>query len=120
MNISDLLQFKYPTVSFVTDIILLYDDKGELYISHWNEELLGPKPTPTILDQWAIELEPVKQVQDARQNRRNEYLPMGDQLDAILKYFEVKEAQGEVLTPELKAAKDQWRAIKDKYPLTKS
>lgn len=118
MNIAETLQLKFPSAKFGLngDIVLQDDGDGVVYIAHWNESL-GAKPDLAQLNQWAIEMAPVQQAQTARQNRRNEYLPMGDQLDAILKYFETKEAQGEVLTPELKATKDQWRATKDKYPV---
>jgi hypothetical protein len=48
--------------------------------------------------------------------RREEYHPIGDQLDAILKQFEKDRADGKVLLPALSAELDHWRSIKVKYP----
>lgn len=115
MKLAEILQLKFPEADFFEDILIQDDGQGA-YIKKWNDAL-GPKPDQATLAKWEAEVKPVKERLDARQHRRDEYPAIGDQLDALLKHFEQKEVNGEVLSPELKLIKDQWRAVKTKYPL---
>lgn len=48
--------------------------------------------------------------------RRNEYPPIGDQLDALVKGFDALSKLGVELPPETQAWIDQCLEIKSKYP----
>ena len=51
MNLADILQALYPDADFINDI-QLKNDGGGIYISHWNEQKYGTKPTEqSLLDQ---------------------------------------------------------------------
>jgi hypothetical protein len=121
MNIFEIITFKYPGIQQVSYWGTQYDG------TPWNDPYDGliwenkdiPKPTKEELALWEKEYEPVKYEIDQRQKRRNEYPAFGDQLDAILKHVEQRELEGIALAPELKAIKDEWRAVKTKYPLEK-
>lgn len=120
MNIEEALKLKFPE-EWAKRLIRCsdYGHGAGPYISTWDASL-GPLPTEEELTQWVVDMEPAKYEQDQRQKRREEYPAFGDQLDAILKHFELKEAAGTVLSPELKIIKDEWRAVKDKYPLVEA
>jgi hypothetical protein len=63
--------------------------------------------------------EEYEQMQEAAktyvQKRKEGYPPIGDQLDAILKYLESKED----LTVELSGVIQEWKQVKDTYPKPK-
>lgn len=117
MNLADLIKLKFPDKKVFVDYVIQDDGQGP-YISKWDESL-GPKPTQAQLDAWTIELAPVKQAQDARQAKREEYLPIGDQNDAILKQFKMMRDNGIELLPELNAIIDEHDRIKAAHPLEK-
>lgn len=113
MNIAEILQLKFPNANFFNDIGLRDQGNGiEIYM--WNMGDI-PEPTQKDLEQWAIELEPIKYEKVQRDLRRTEYPAIGDQLDAMMKYFALQKD----LNPELLAVKNQWQAVKAKYPLVK-
>lgn len=111
MNLATVIQLKYPNADFISKVNIRDDSNGEgPYISQWDESL-GPKPTQADIDQWAIELVPVKQAQDARQSRRNEYPSIGDQLDALYKAMDAGTLSK---VPEFY---NPIKIVKDKYPV---
>lgn len=109
MNLSTILKLKFPEADMSKDIIVQDDGQGP-YIAKW-DVALGAKPTQADLDLLAIELAPVKQAQDTRQNRRNEYPAMGDQLDMLYK------AMDSGVLPKVVEFYDSIKAVKDKHPL---
>jgi len=111
MNINEILKLKFSNADFRKDIIL-QDDGNGTYIKYWDESL-GPKPTQEQLDQWAIELEPVKYTQDARRSRREAYPPIGDQLDMIYKAMDAG------ILPVVSDFYNSIKAVKDAYPTVK-
>ena len=114
MVLSEILKLKFPAINLVSQVRIQDDGQGP-YIAKWDDSL-GPQPDQAQLDQWAVELAPVKFELDQRENRRAEYPAIGDQLDAIMKYLDTKND----LTPELGAVKQQWKDTKAKYPLVQS
>lgn len=110
MNIAEILTLKFPSIDLMEKVRLQDDGQGP-YIDKWDDSL-GPKPDQSQLDAWAIELAPVKVAQDARQNRRNEYPPIGDQLDAL---YKAMDAGTLTRVPEFY---DPIKIVKGKYPLT--
>lgn len=53
---------------------------------------------------------------DPEVSRRSEYPPIGDQLDALVKWFDALLKSGVELPPETKAWVDQCLEVKSKYP----
>lgn len=111
MNTAEILALKFPEAKFFNDIGLRDQGNGiEIYL--WNMGDI-PKPTQEDLDRWAIELAPVKQAQDARQARRNEYPAIGDQLDMLYK------AMDSGILPIVPDFYNSIKIVKEKYPLVK-
>ena len=67
MNISEIIQLKFPQLDFRKDVILQDDGKGP-YIKKWDSSL-GPKPDQAMLDAWAIEGQHQMVQQHARQRQ---------------------------------------------------
>lgn len=109
MNMSEILKLKFPEIDLVQQVRLQDDGNGP-YIAKWDSSL-GTKPTQADLDQWAIKLAPAKAAMDARQNRRNEYPPIGDQLDML---YKAMDAGTLTKVPEFY---NPIKAVKDKYPI---
>ena len=62
MNLSELLQLKYPNANFLHDILLSdHGDGNGPVISKWN--LPDLQPTQEQLTQWTIELQPAYEAQ---------------------------------------------------------
>jgi len=110
MKIEDILELKFPVDIFNGNIILQDDGQGA-YIKVWNEAVLGPRPTQVDLDRWELDIIPIQQAISQRQNRRNEYPPIGDQLDMLYK------AMDSGLLTKVPEFYDSIKAVKDKYPL---
>lgn len=108
MNLPEILQLKFPLADFRKDIILQDDGAGP-YIKKWNMPGV-PQPTQKELDQWAIDLEPVKISQDARQSRRENYPAIGDQLDMLYKAMDVG------ILPKVPEFYDSIKAVKEEFP----
>jgi len=111
MGITEILKLKFPDINFF-NVVVIQDDGQGPYIAKWDDSL-GPKPTQEDLDLWAIQLLPIKQKQDARQNRRNEYPAIGDQLDMLYKAMDAG------VLPKVDDFYDSIKAVKDKYPVNK-
>lgn len=109
MNIAEILLLKFP-LEMGRGSIELQDDGQGPYIKKWDESL-GPQPDQSQLNAWEAELAPIKQKLDARQNRRNEYPAMGDQLDMLYK------AMADGTLPKVDSFFDSIKAVKDKYPV---
>lgn len=109
MNIAEIIKLKFPNADLLNGVIIQDDGKGQ-YIKKWDDSL-GPQPDQAQLDAWAIEVAPVKLKQDARQNRRNEYPAMGDQLDMLFKAMDAG------ILPKVDSFYDAIKAVKDKYPV---
>lgn len=109
MNLAEIIQLKFPHINLDRDVIIQDDGQG-LYIKKW-DDTLGPKPDQAQLDVWALEVAPIKQELDARQNRRNEYPAMGDQLDMLYK------AMDSGLLAKVPEFYNSIKAVKDKHPI---
>lgn len=48
--------------------------------------------------------------------RQDNYPPIGDQLDAVLKQFEAMKVAGININVDLQSIIDQWNAVKAQYP----
>lgn len=55
-------------------------------------------------------------LRDYQAKRSAEYLPVGDQLDAILKSFNNLRFEGESLPDDLDAVVNHWLGVKKKHP----
>lgn len=109
MNTAEILALKFPKANFIDDIGLRDQGNGiEIYL--WNMGDI-PKPTQEDLDRWEIELAPVKLLQDARQNRRNNYPAIGDQLDMLYKAMDTG-----VLT-KVDDFYNSIKAVKEQFPV---
>lgn len=112
MNIADIIILKFPGVDMERQVMVQDDGDGVHYIAKWDDSL-GPKPDQATLDQWGIEVEPLRQEQQIREKRRAEYPPIGDQLDALYK------AMGAGTLPKVPGFFDLIKQVKDKYPKPK-
>lgn len=111
MNLADILILKFPGIDLIQQVKLQDDGNGP-YIAKW-DDTLGPKPTAEQLKVWEQEVVPLKQAAEVRQNRRNEYLPIGDQLDALWHAMD-----GGVI-PKIEPIYSAHKAVKQKYPKAK-
>ena len=59
-----------------------------------------------------------EQKERIRAARKDSYPPIGDQLDAILKWITSERLQGEDLPQDLDNIIGQWAAVKRKHPKT--
>lgn len=109
MNLGDILSLKFNNIDFKKNVIIQDDGQGP-YIAKWDDSL-GPQPDKAQLDQWAIELVPVKSNMDARQARREEYPAIGDQLDMLFKAMDAG------VLPKVDAFYTSIKSVKDKYPV---
>ena len=109
MNISDILLLKFPQINLTSQVVIQDDGHGA-YISKWDNSL-GSQPTQADLDQWALELAPIKATQDARQSRRENYPAIGDQLDMLYK------AMDSGILPIVPEFYNSIKAVKTRFPL---
>lgn len=120
LQINDILQTKFPDADFTKDVILRDEGNG-IYIEYWDEVAMGyPLPDQATLAQWNAEVAPIKALQDVRENRRQQYPAIGDQLDAVLKWIEhARDTLGEDLlpNPDLDNIINEWRDVKNNNPL---
>lgn len=80
------------------------------------EYTISAEEETRIKAEWAAE---AKEYADTKYitDRRNEYPPIGDQLDAILKHLNYMQLQGETnLVSDLDDIVGKWLAVKSKYP----
>jgi len=108
MNIAEIIQLKFPAADLIKDVQIYDDGKGP-YIRVWDNSL-GPKPTKAMLDAWAIEVAPIKEAASIRQSRRDEYMPIGDQLDALW------HAMDDGRLPQIEPIYSAHKVVKDKHP----
>jgi hypothetical protein len=83
MNMSEIIQLKFPDVDFFNQVQLQDDGQGP-YIKKWDESL-GPIPDQAMLDAWEIEVVPLKEAALVIENRIKEYASIEDQLDMMYK-----------------------------------
>lgn len=119
MDIGTILKYKFPGIDLIRQVIIQDDGDGP-YIKKWDNSL-GPFPTTEILASWEQEYRQYLKSPDylnkvVYEKRRAEYPAIGDQLDALLKQFDDMELAGLNLNPEFRQIKDQWNAVKVKYP----
>lgn len=107
MNIAEIIKLKFPGVDTYKQVRIQDDGKGQ-YIKKW-DKALGPKPDKAMLDAWAIEVAPIKEAASIRQSRRDEYMPIGDQLDALW------HAMDDGILPKIEPLYTAHKAVKDKY-----
>lgn len=107
MNTAEILLLKFPGIDLRTQVQVQDDGKGP-YIKKW-DNALGPKPDKAMLDAWAIEMEPVKEAASIRQARRDEYMPIGDQLDALW------HAMDDGRLPQIEPIYSTHKAVKEKH-----
>ena len=116
MKINEIIFLKFPNSDFEHDIVFEDNGDGQIIIKKWNVPGV-PKPDEATLKRWEKEVIPVKKERDALNNRRMEYPPIGDQLDAMLKYFEKADVSN---IPELEEIVTKWKNTKLKYPKTQA
>lgn len=109
MELSDILRLKFPEADFLNQIIIRDDGEGQ-YIFKWDESF-GTKPTKSDLKEWTKELANAKANHDAILNRRENYPPIGDQLDMLYK------AMQSGMLPKVDDFYNTITEIKKKYPL---
>ena len=107
MNLATIIKLKFPQVTFDGDVMVRDDGQGP-YIKEWDESL-GPKPDQAMLDAWAIEVAPIKEAASIRQARRDEYMPIGDQLDALW------HAMDDGRLPQIEPIYSAHKAVKEKH-----
>lgn len=78
MNLTDILQLKFPDASYLKDIILQDDGQG-VYIKEWN--LKSPKPNKSTIARWQEELGLEYRQKEAIRARK--YPPIEVQLDML-------------------------------------
>lgn len=88
------------------------DEKGFIKIP--NDAVCGQ-----IYKNGILENPPIKDDKTYAEKRIAKYPPIGDQLDAILKWVTSERFQGEDLPADLDAIIGQWTAVKRKYPKPK-
>ena len=107
MNIAEIIQLKFPEAFFNENVILQDDGQGP-YIKKW-DKALGAKPDQATLEAWAIEVLPIKEAASIRQARRDEYIPIGDQLDALW------HAMDDGTLPKIEPIYSAHKAVKEKH-----
>lgn len=107
MNLADILLWKF-TGYIESGKIVVQDDGDGPYIAKWDESL-GPIPTAEDLAAWELEVVPLKAEADVRQAKRAEYMPIGDQLDAIW------HAMDDGILPKVEPLYTNHKLVKDKY-----
>jgi hypothetical protein len=107
MNIAEILRFKFDGIDLI-DQVKLQDDGNGAYIKKWDNSL-GPIPDQAMLDAWAIEVAPIKEAASIRQSRRDEYMPIGDQLDALW------HAMDDGRLPQIEPIYSAHKAVKEKH-----
>ena len=80
MKLNELLQLKYPTVNFSTNIVLGYDESGNLIITQWND-MSEPEPDIATLAQWYKDYDLPYRIQQAIMHRV--YPSVDSQLDMM-------------------------------------
>jgi hypothetical protein len=92
---------------------LLRDKGSGSYIAEWNIKGL-PKPTRTVLKPYSTIVENERALEAVRSKRKRSYKPIGDQLDAIMKWLAT---ENEFSVPEeLKSLAMHAMSVKAKYP----
>lgn len=107
MNLADIIKLKFPHINMMNQVEIQDDGKGP-YIKKWDSSL-GQKPDQAQLDAWAIEVAPIKEAAVIRQARRDEYMPIGDQLDALW------HAMDDGILPKVEPLYTAHKTVKDKY-----
>jgi len=92
----------------------LRDDGNGTYIAKWFSD--KPKPTTADIEAAHIEWKTQYDAQEYSRNRKAEYAPIGDQLDAILKWANLMRMDGTNLPEDLDQTIAQWLSVKQKYP----
>lgn len=96
------------------DYWLEADSNGVVFISEWNSD--QPQPTEAEIETAHAEWEAEQAATEYKRLRAPEYLPIGDQLDAILKHLNYRRTQGDELVQELDDIIGDWLNVKSKYP----
>lgn len=97
----------YPNIT--RDDLELRDDGQGTYIYRWSYSE-GAQPDLTTLTSRAIELSSITQVKRVREAQ---YPPIGDQLDAILKYLQLQQN----LPADINNIVLKWQVVKAANPL---
>lgn len=106
MNYTKAILELFPDIKF--DQFELMDLGKGIFISRWDYP--APKPDLKLLEDRAIKLEAIQKVYN---KRIVEYPPLGDQLDAILKYLELQSN----LPSDINNIVIKWRDVKTRNPL---
>lgn len=101
--LADALVSLYPTVSWTM--------KGDAYSGlDWTDTQID-KPSEAILRAEVQRLQSVWDATEYRRLRATAYPPVGDQLDALMKWLDTQE-----VTSELQGVIDWCKEVKAKYP----
>jgi hypothetical protein len=102
-NLSHALVSLYPTVSWTM--------KGEDYSTlEWTDTQVD-KPSESVLRAEAARMQREWDAVEYRRLRASAYPPIGDQLDALMRWLDTQE-----VTPELQGVIDWCKEVKAKYP----
>ena len=96
-----------------TDFIVQDDGSGP-YISKWNSAL--PQPSEAEIEAAHAEWQAEFDASEYRRLRAPEYLPIGDQLDALLKHLNYRRTQGDELVQDLDDIIASWLSVKSRHP----
>jgi hypothetical protein len=108
MKISHILKLIYPEANKNAknlDYSLKIKEGNEI-ISYWNTSVLGEQPTPEFLETKRAEADYKKELEICLQKRRQEYPPIEDYVDGIVKGDQV----------QIQKYIDDCLAVKAKYP----
>ena len=94
---------------------LLKDDGSGAKIVIWDLDI--PRPQSGDLNAFWEDAQEKGIISRKKERRREAYPPVGDQLDAILKWIKLKQQDGEQLPVELSNIITEWDAVKVKYKL---
>lgn len=92
-------------------LIKLHPKTNKPFFHSWDVQGLK-KPTANDLSQYVDQVNFDKQSLQVHRARQIEYLPIGDQLDAILKGFDLLRSNGIDLPEELHDVLDHWQNVK--------
>jgi hypothetical protein len=80
--LATIIQLLHPEADLTKDITLV-NHGGGVEIEYWDEDRFGPRPTIDELLAQSSVVAGEYEDQNIRQARRDNYMPIGDQLDAL-------------------------------------
>ena len=112
MNLPELLQLKFSNLGLTSQVIIQDDGNGP-YIKKW-DEALGPKPDQATLTQWELEVKDKYDLEQVRQQRKEEYNNQGVTIEALTVALWEKLANNN--STEFDSLQAKREAIKQQFP----